>query len=256
LITAVKGSEVNFNSTIFQYSKNGIITATTVSPIGATVELGGLTWMPVYLTETNSGQVVLDLWLADNLDSKGYQWNEFADGISSNTYSTSMYGTSKIRSYLTGSWYATSNGEYDVKGNQNETITSFLNLYGSYLATPSQIEYQATESAVAQGISANYNCPNDAYGTPSAGSWASANVNYTDKGTNYTCWSNDKIWLPSITETGSSSASGIWKLSTAQLSSSNMTNTWLRSGDSNNYYYVNSLDSTGSISANSVTLSY
>ncbi|MDE5896605.1 MAG: hypothetical protein K2H43_02185, partial [Clostridia bacterium] len=110
-----------------------------------------------------------------------------------------------------------------------------------YIATPSQISYQATESSLVGAYwagSAKYYRPSDCYGTstPIAGaSWHSRydfrnNINNTtpagDPGAGvdvYNIWKDDKLWCPSITE-----VHDIWDLTYAQLQTSAATAFWSR----------------------------
>lgn len=66
----------------------------------------------------------------------------------------------------------------------------------------------------------NYCWPNDAYGTPNAGSFYKENqFDYGGKASKklYDAWKNDKVWLPSVTEVGTADGSnGLWKLSNSQ----------------------------------------
>ncbi len=121
-----------------------------------------------------------------------------------------------------------------------------------YLDAPVNVDYQEKESWVElQGqTGANYNVafnfPSDAYGTPTAENYykggvnnnqtdrPNINTNYSDHAANsknssgatvsipantkagYTDWKNDKVWLPSLTETGNTPDGGIWQLSNDQ----------------------------------------
>ena len=56
---------------------------------------------------------------------------------------------------------------------------------------------------------------------------------------NYDLWKYDRLWLPSLTETGGGEKVGLWKLSNAQRKNTNGTASWLRSGhitDKNSVY--------------------
>ena len=46
----------------------------------------------------------------------------------------------------------------------------------------------------------------------------------------YDIWKYDRLWLPSLTETGGGDKVGLWKLSNAQRKNTNGTASWLRSG--------------------------
>ena len=86
------------------------------SEIGAQVSLGGQVWNVAYASQTKGGDVIATLWLAAS--STTLQWNNWYADRPTWDYPSSMYGTSYIRSYLTGSTYAhsaekrTENGTY------------------------------------------------------------------------------------------------------------------------------------------------
>jgi hypothetical protein len=70
-----------------------------------------LYWTPVYLTSSNSGEAVLDLWLtsipSDTTDQDTcYYSSYYCDGAYLSKYPANMYSTSMLRSYLNGTRYA------------------------------------------------------------------------------------------------------------------------------------------------------
>jgi hypothetical protein len=172
------------------------------------------------------------LWLANDLDSNAINYNTSTGWDTSYENPSNMYGSSYVRSYLVGSTYTTDGLTCNGASVQNETLKTLVETYGDYIATPSQVAYQETESAAAQLEDWSYNNPNDAYGTPSSGSYYTG-FDYTSK-TNYTSWENDSLWLPSITEAGysygSTAYAGMWNLKQSQLSHDTVNYTWLRSG--------------------------
>ena len=215
------------------------------SEIGAQVSLGGQTWNVVYASQTRGGDVVATLWLASSTATS--QWNKWAEDDGTLTYPSNMYSTSLIRSYLTGSAYINAKTDTALTaGAQNATWKTFAKQYDKLIATPSEIAYQETESVI------NYQsswtcCPNDAYGVPNPEKWydyssnPKYNYNYITKPT-YDAWKSDKLWLPSITETGTSGTNGLWGVDRTVCS--NSSDSWLRSGSSSDagsaYYLVTS----------------
>lgn len=172
---------------------------------------------------TNNG--LYSDWSAD--------WSNATPGM----YPANMYGTSYVRVVTLNNGgrsttgYATSNSTIkSFTKDANSVFAKFtmtdseLTAQGSnlasltpYLVTPSKIKYQETQSAT-QTINMDYRVQNDAYGTPTAGSWYSSEFNYAGK-TGYTDWMYDTLWLPSSSETGisdSQNIKGIWGLSDAE----------------------------------------
>ena len=239
------------------------------SEIGAQVSLGGQVWNVAYASQTKGGDVIATLWLAAS--STTLQWNNWYADRPTWDYPSSMYGTSYIRSYLTGSTYAHSSTAGSIsnsslvtltKGTQNTTWQTFVTQYGKYITTPSEVAYQETEDAITQGLN-SYNYPNDAYGIPARQNW------YLDSSTGlydyslkagYSEWQYDKLWLPSLTETGYNSNStttgnaGIWGL--APAARNNTANSWLRSGSNGNADPAYCLTADGTFNINIVTSSY
>ncbi|MDE7453739.1 MAG: hypothetical protein K2N22_04950, partial [Clostridia bacterium] len=222
------------------------------------VTFGGLQWTVTYLTQ-DSGNVVLDLWLASASETSTWSDGWFYQQSQSWTYPTNMYGSSYIRAVTlnNGGFYTYggpdgittsgrySGGGYDVTSeSQIKTTTAtqsaahkfskftMSGVSGSladYILTPAQVSYQATESYVAS-LGGSYDNCNDAY---TQSSKLPTGYNYWGKD-HYTDWMNDKIWLPSLTETGTGDAvNGMWKLSLNQKR--NIIDTWTRSAQHNEH---------------------
>jgi hypothetical protein len=129
---------------------------------------------------------------------------------------------------------------------QSNVWKSFLEQLGynndngscNYLLTPSQIDYQETESildnagltsqAIYSGFADRntlYSSNNDAYGEIT-GSFLTYNDYSNDYQTkpNYSDWKNDYLWIPSLTETGCKDRkadqyyAGLWNLNRSELS--------------------------------------
>ena len=153
--------------------------------------------------------------------------------------------------------------------------------FSSYIDAPISLEYQEKQSWVElNGLQgANYSkafcLPSDVYGTPSVENYFLGNVtgapndratntNYSHNDftgvnasgqavnvvsnykANYEDWQNDKVWLPSMTETGCASTDypsvdGVWELTANQRINNVSLPSWLRSGsytDSSHVYYT------------------
>ena len=257
----------------------------------------------VDLWQSSSTQV--SPWAANSAGSPGYSpYNGRNNGAS--TRPSNVYGNSYIRAMMlgqggtwdqfsgqnSGSSAATATAGNSVSATYGALWNSMTNGdLSSFIDEPSKVRYQEVESysayehRVANGSSGTgwwqYTMPGDAYGTPfdewyhdgSTHFWNSGvNTGYGGNGTNPITgqdqWKNDKIWLPSYTETGhngvdgyaSSPVSGLWNLDNAQRnnnggstpSSWTWTTTtpnlsWLRSGSAGNAYSAFFLASSGSI---------
>ncbi|MDE7182685.1 MAG: hypothetical protein K2O41_06650, partial [Clostridia bacterium] len=152
----------------------------------------------------------------------------------------------------------------------------------SYLDAPANVDYQEKEGwpelhgQTGPGYNTGNNFVNDAYGIPTVENYFQGgvnsnktdrngvNTNYTSRAVNsldkygnvvsipsnhkagYEDWQNDKVWLPSITETGNTPDGGIWGLSNDQriniadvgpaeltYTATNNAYSWLRSGHLN-----------------------
>ncbi len=250
------------------------------------IVFGGYTWNIAYVSKTRAtstttnaagaaGDVVVTLYLADNGKRAGLdndvvsQFSPHAVNATNVTYPSSMYATSLIRSSLVGSSYsATETATELTAGTQNPAWTRFTDnaQLGKYISTPAQIAYQETEYATTYP----HYFPNDAYGQKSnisGHSWFSdSTVNMADIQTKsgYGDWKTDKLWLPSMSETGWEDANvGMWGLSATQRGNTNTASSdstsatghtgyaWVRSSFSNDAYGVCLLNSSGGNDGNS-----
>ncbi len=185
------------------------------------VTLGGLTWYVTYLSKDKTGNVIATLWLSDVTNAynqNGVQFNKWTSEKSSYAYPANMYSSSYARNQLTGTQYAATEGASELSsGAPSYMWQKFTSNFGNYFVAPSQISWQANESTV-ETNAFSFLAPNEAYGVPSQGGWyvnGEINMNYTGK-PGYTDWSDDLIWLPSISETGGhQGAEGIWKATSA-----------------------------------------
>lgn len=192
---------------------------------GLVVKLGGMEWMAASLTLAEIEEeenVVLTLYLANANGASQYYSNN------SNVKGNNMYSRSIVRNQLL------TNATWSLFNTTGED--SFAE---QFLVQPKYVKYQQNETIVGRQ-SGWYNCPNDALGSLSSGWYSGINYQPADTydGKRYDDWGNDYIWLPSITETGTTNVAAttsIWKLSTAQMQHTvSQNNSWLRSGNCNN----------------------
>ena len=218
---------------------------------------GTMSWDVTYLTVNSSKQIILDLWLSKSElrdDGDKMTWNAFPpkDDTCRNFYPDSMYSTSRIRANLLGTDYLRGSGSSltnDSNLPQSKWQT-FLAQYGSNLECPENISYQAEECIRTEnGDIFRYNLPNESYYADSA----PIKYNYNKEGNGYTDWKSDKIWVPSLTETGANGITGIWKTTPEQRAWSG-SNTWLRSAyavDSRWVYVLSGEDAAAGMTVNS-----
>ncbi len=240
------------------------------------VWFGGMKWDAVYLTKDKSGNVILDLWQsADNVSTEkvGFlEWDAERTDIN-DTYPANMYSTSKLRvdTLNAGGYCLTSKNKLGAKqaqdnnnqyarftmaGKDSNGKSSLIN----YIATPSEVGYQANEFDEDTAADINkqvhnegkkYYLPNDAYDTPiSGGEWFDAEYNnlYNDnrdderlEEAKYGAWQNDYLWIPSVTEAGCSAAgTGLWNtdISIRSAGSEGEAWFWFRSGYCSDEPYV------------------
>lgn len=228
-----------------------------------------LSWIPVYLSMSTDGNAILTLYLdATYQQSTSYSRMEAYTFTANGTWSTnksdrapsSSYGTSYMRAYVLGnggtyySYNSQHNGQNagsvtvaesdankfaDFVTVYNETGNTVPGVFTDDVVTPSKIKWQETESYAASigqwETGKDYNFPNEAYGTPSKGSYINSSVLGYGNRTNYNSWKDDKVWLPSLTEVGTgdittstNTANGIWKLTADERANSTGGASWLR----------------------------
>ena len=227
------------------------------------IKLGGLYWTITYISKSKLGDITATLWLADSsqLSNKSVYSNTsnpatkqtfgssgtatWSSGWNSSTtspYPSNMYGTSFMRAVVlnNGGAYATNNttlsAEYEQKTDSvfsAFTVGSTPNDLAYYITTPSMMEWQENGESAKTDAGYSYNLPNDNWGVVVNTGFYSSTYNYSNinSNTNNSAWKDDKLWLPSLSETGYSGTTtngGKWKLSNAQRS--NATYSWLRSG--------------------------
>ncbi len=248
------------------------------------VKLDGKEWIVTALTTATNGHVILTLYLKDvSFTSKWSNWVPNSATDYSATYHATMYTTSYIRSALL-------NGrvEYTTDGSN---LTSFTDeekkaIYGDdgypfgiyvddteqgsitdFLIAPNQVEYQQNENLydVTYGIQSGiwYAATNESSMNKIASSkWYHARP--VQSNAKYFDWSSDKLWLPSLSETGQGARSGayrhggLWGLDDQQRSSRSDRYSWLRAGSASTShlaYYLSSGGAHYDLAVNSTNVS-
>lgn len=162
-----------------------------------------------------------------------YDW---ATDDPSYAYPSNMYGTSYIRvvTLNAGGQYALSGGgSLSAVQNQSEDnlFAEFtMSKFGltAFLVQPKDVAWQEDGQETVSRFGFSYSCPNENYSSniPDNGtyngktykfsSYKGDYYNYADK-TGNANWSEDYLWLPSLSETGYSSTKiGIWETSQNQ----------------------------------------
>lgn len=195
--------------------------SSTVKGGNVRVKLGGYWWLVAMVskidrtadgTHPNNGELVMTLVLYDS--SSALKFGAFTSGGGTKTnYPRGLYASSYIRSYLTGSKYATSATVCSSTYSGTSEWQTFTNTYSSYLVQPKYINYQAYESSNT-AINWAHTAPNEAYYSaysPKAGGckfYMGGDHSKSYGGD----WKNDYIWLPSASELGGYNASynGLW----------------------------------------------
>ena len=214
--------------------------------------IGGKEWHVVYVSESGSGDVIVTLFLAASSGNSMFANNWSANNVNYK-YPGDMYGTSLVRSYLVGSAYAAGpNVSALTSGTADAEWQNFAQTYGAYLAVPAQMDWQRNQGSSFE--KPGNAVPNESAAPLNGYDYLYETRNYEDRD-GYFDWAGDKIWLPSLTELGTSARAGIWNLSSNQLKDS--ANYLTRSGDSGaaNYTYSITADGSARVYANTDTLS-
>ncbi len=211
------------------------------------VTIDGKKWIATYLSKNSSGEPILTLWLA-NSEITARWHNQSAN--SNGNYPNNMYGTSSVRAVTlnNGGGYAVNYNDTSLKSvtqdTKNEwaryTMTKEQGVSESlteFIEVPDNMSWQHTQSAKASAGQSNdfNNDALDAGGNGNSGSYLAK--------TGYKNWAKDRLWLPSIAETGVSGVSGIWKASINTRA--NINYSWVRSANNNHYGQVHLLNANG-----------
>lgn len=240
----------------------GYSAAGNVANKSIVVTLGGFKWIVTCVSKDASGNVVATLWLDDAPSEKSRFGNSGHSGSNSFTEGipSGMYGSSYIRAVTlnNGGVYAniTASGSGNAPTSTLTATSSINHTYGAftlssgalypYVVAPNNIPYQTTsqgkpfESNVINNESLKTDIPVSEYYN------GSADYTFQNKSPYYTAWGNDKLWLPSLSETGcASDLTGIWQTSQAERSNS-VTYSWTRSCCGNEADSILVLNSSGS----------
>ncbi len=189
---------------------------------GLIVKIGGVNWIITSITLTNDDEedVVMTLYAVDHLISSSY-YTELGNR------GNSVYSSSLLRKTLLEST------EFELFS--NNTSGGFAN---RFLVQPKNIKYQLNQTIRGRD-SYTYHMPNEALQTPTGGWYGDMRYNPEDtiKGIRYDAWGDDYIWIPSLTEIGSSnvaSTTSLWKITNQQRARSKGS-AWLRSGSSDSW---------------------
>ncbi|MDE6758191.1 MAG: hypothetical protein K2J89_02800, partial [Clostridia bacterium] len=212
------------------------------------------------------------------------RWNSYEDNSSAVTnqkYPSNMYGTSRIRAVTlnNGGKYATSISALSSTGATQSydnpfamftmpNTSTYKSSLTDFIVTPTEVEWQRKETSSyttdgPNGYEWNFN--NDALDRVTDSSFYPGNNNYYNyqltpnasklsqdqRTADYTAWGNDRIWLPSMAETGwyEDTCTGIWDTNANQRGNSAGVNSWLRSAFDGYYSHVYTLVYNGSVDA-------
>ena len=208
------------------------------------VTIGGKVFSPTYVSKDRSGNVIVTMWLNVYDSAEGVQqYNTYKDCGSAYTYPSNMYSSSYLRSYITGSYYATSGSSAPSRVSTTQWQT-FGSNFSSYIVTPNQVEWQKNASSYSVLGYGSYPAPNEGWGHTYVCNNDYRNCGSTSNGTNYFAWGADKLWIPSTAETGySNDKNGIWK--TNGKLRVNGKATWNRSGGATSVSYAWGLTADG-----------
>ncbi|MDE6605946.1 MAG: hypothetical protein K2K85_08010, partial [Clostridia bacterium] len=211
------------------------------------VTIGEKQWIATYLSQNSSSDPILTLWLANS--NEAVPWTENKTNSNGN-YPSNMYGTSSVRAVTlnNGGGYAVNYNDTSLKSvtqdTKNEwaryTMTKEQGVSESlteFIEVPDNMSWQHTQSAKASAGQSNdfNNDALDAGGNGNSGSYLAK--------TGYKNWAKDRLWLPSIAETGVSGVSGIWKASINTRA--NINYSWVRSANNLHYGQAHLLNANG-----------
>ena len=225
------------------------------------VTIGGKKWIATYLSTNKSKEPILTLWLANSATTA--RWNEkYTDSLGK--YPSNMYGTSEMRAVTlnNGGGYAVNYNDTSLKSvTQNAssewakyTMPSVKGSLTSFIEVPNNMSWQHNQVAKGNVTSSaytgsyNYNNNNDALDVGGNGTKGDYSTNAVVDNNGYKGWANDRLWLPSVAETGVSGVEGIWKATDSTRANSMYY--WLRSA------YYNSSDRSYRLAAAGSSLNY
>ncbi len=181
---------------------------------GFIITLGGLEWMVASLTladtEARNDNVIVTLYLADNIGKSSYNVDYSATEIGNNVYSRSTIRNDVLLDAGNTTWNLFSQGGAD----------SFAE---NYLVQPKSIIYQQTESMLRYSDLHVDHRLNEALGDLTSG-WSSNNSGVKPEsvygGHRYDEWGEDYIWIPSFSEVGGNNINSTTNLPTSYVTNS------------------------------------
>ncbi len=225
----------------------------------------------MYLTRTNdtSGDRIATLLMldTDGTSTYGNRTSYYGTNSFTSNYPTSMYGTSYIRAVTlnNGGPYVpitsnSSNPSSTTTASQSSshkyaifTVEKESEDLTDYLCKPNNVWYQ--KQSQGNSNESGFTLNNESLDTNITSGWYNNSTSYTYQNkTYYTQWGQDYLWLPSLSETGSSdSYKGIWELSTTEraTTSSKASYFWSRSGSFSYSFNASSLNASGGSYGNS-----
>ncbi len=231
-----------------------------------TVTFGGFDWTVTYLSTTKTGEVIATLWYKDFENGANFSngWRSAATdgGTAGYIKHSNHYGGSSLRAITLGNGgkYYTASGlevQADTAVTEKTATTAemqsskFYNFakgnLSAYLDTPNNVDWQTKQYT----SSVTYRYANENL-VEVTDNWYNANIQNSQSDPLYYNWGNDKVWLPSISETGNGiNFLGIWQTSQAQRKSTfsetgaSGNGSWLRSGIVSSPYGAHVLDTEG-----------
>ncbi len=251
--------------------QGGNLSASDISKLNnnqgdVTVTFGGFDWTVTYLSKTKTGEVIATLWYKDFENGANFSngWRSAATdgGTAGYIKHSNHYGGSSLRAITLGNGgkYYTASGlevQADTAVTEKTATTAemqsskFYNFakgnLSAYLDTPNNVDWQTKQYT----SSVTYRYANENL-VEVTDNWYNANIQNSQSDPLYYNWGNDKVWLPSISETGNGiNFLGIWQTSQAQRKSTfsetgaSGNGSWLRSGIVSSPYGAHVLDTEG-----------
>ncbi|MDE6411553.1 MAG: phage holin family protein [Clostridia bacterium] len=259
----------NYDAQEAEWGNGYIVPASTLSdkiedeekrPYGYVVKLGGLDWIVTSTTladvDGKKDQAIVTLYLADQLMKTVNGTDSPVMSIfysqKANVKGNNIYCRSLIRSnILSGA------NDFAKLAMFTDKTTAGAAFATKYLVQPKNITYQVRETAKDRGSVGVKGIPGVNLASealdPTVGEWPNG-ISYTASETfdniRYDDWGNDYIWIPSLTETGSSdvfTTTSIWKLSVQQVENAKTECSFLRTAF-NNYAYHYLIEPAGTAS--------
>ena len=228
------------------------------------VNFNGKKWTVTYVSEDVNGNIIATLWYADAAEkamfADGWGTAIVEGGVPGNVRYSNHYGGSSLRAKTLGNggfyWTAAGNGiqnDSDVTKVMTTAAEAQASTFydfaqgdiSKYLASPITMEWQHNQNLGYSGIDGGYRNLNENLIEVSDG-WKTDTLKNSQSDPLYFQWGYDKVWIPSLSETGSNGGPGIWDTSVNQRTESDITHT--RSGynhASYSNYVINALGNFG-----------